>query len=338
MMVAFLLAGLPVYTNETTVGMLNPENKLVLITLDGFRWQEVFNGADSALLTTPAFTPANRAAYWHVSKEERRKKLLPFFWGFLVRHGKLYGNRAYQNKMNVANPYVLSYPGYNELLTGRVDLSLFGNDKAPNPNSTLLDFLNATEAYRDKVAAFTSWEAFPYILNRDRSRIYLNSGDAPSQSGWPETAFGYALNHPENSRSDEETFRACKAYLQKKQPSVVFLSFSGTDAAAHDRQYLRYLQQAQLADRLIGELWQYLQTLPAYAGKTTLIITTDHGRGASSSNWDRHGLLVPGSSQTWMCLLGSGIPAGGEQQQPKQFFQKDIPRLILRLLALHRGH
>ena len=338
----FLLVGLSVQTNEHTVPSLSGENKLFIITLDGLRWQEVFSGADSTLSTNPYYTTdplLTQQRYWDSSPEESRKKLMPFFWNVIAAQGELYGNRKKGNKMNVANPYALSYPGYNELLTGSVDPTLFNNGKVVNPNLTVLDFLAATETYKGKVAAFTSWDAFTYILNKEQSNVYINSGFNSTQDRH------YTQNKSllkrlqaeaednKTTRSDELTFLACKEYIRQNQPSVVLLSFGGTDEAAHDKQYDRYLQQASLADRMIGELWQYLQLLPAYAGKTTFLITTDHGRGNTANNWYTHGLLTSGSSQTWMALLGRGIHASGERQKEGQQYQKNLKELMLKLLS-----
>src|SRR5688500_8012322 len=86
---------------------------VIIITIDGFRWQEVFNGADSSLLHNEDATPGSEiltSVYWDASLLERRKKLLPFFWNILAAKGQLYGNRAYNNKVNVSNNYALSYP------------------------------------------------------------------------------------------------------------------------------------------------------------------------------------------------------------------------------------
>ncbi|MBB1284440.1 alkaline phosphatase family protein [Flavisolibacter sp. BT320] len=340
--IVFLLLGLSVHTNEHTVSALSGENKLFIITLDGLRWQEVFSGADSALSanadynTDPSLT---QQKYWDADPEERRKKLLPFFWNVIAKRGELYGNRQYGNKVNVSNPYALSYPGYNELLTGQVDPTLFGNGKVANPNPTILDFLAASETYKGKVAAFASWDAFPYILNREKSRVYINSG-FDNIEGLSLVSDRTLLNRLQDelednktTRSDELTFLACKNYIKEKQPSVVLLSFGGTDEAAHNKQYDVYLQQAAKADQMIAALWDYLQGLPAYAGKTSFLITTDHGRGNATSNWHTHGMLTNGSSQTWLALLGNKIYATGEKKNAQQQYQKNLKELMLKLLA-----
>ncbi|HEY0355814.1 MAG TPA: alkaline phosphatase family protein [Flavisolibacter sp.] len=320
----------------------NPENKIFIITLDGFRWEEVFKGADPSLIgdeKSTADTAFTKALYWHNDPEERRKKLMPFMWNVVARQGELYGNRDYGNYVNVSNPYALSYPGYSELLTGRVDYSIYNNDKKKNTNKNILQVINKTPGYIGKVAAFTSWDAFPYILDKeDKNSFVLNSG-LQKLDGQGLTHSQKAINSLQGNidqsatRYDELTYIACKEYVIKQKPSFVFLSFSGTDDAGHARRYDQYLQEANNADRMIGELWRLVQTLPDYAGKTTFLITTDHGRGKKKSNWANHGFFVPGSTQTWYALIGNKVVPHGEMKNKTQVYQKDLNRLVMEILA-----
>ena len=321
----------------------NPGNKLFIITLDGFRWEELFNGADSAILNQALATPdagISKALYWDDDVLVRRKRLMPFFWSVIAGHGQLYGNRLYDNKVNVSNPYALSYPGYSELLTGNVDFTIHSNSKKRNPNPTILEMLNQSSQYAGKVAAFASWDVFPYILNAKENQLVLNSGFDKIRG----TALSSAENrinelqaritgNREETRYDELTYIACQEYIIRHKPSVVFLSFSGTDNAGHQKRYDHYLQQANNADRMIGELWRLIQSLPEYAGHTTFVITTDHGRGSSQSNWHKHGIFVAGSYQTWLALLGNGIVPAGEMKGKNQLYQKELKELMKALLA-----
>ena len=84
---------------------------------------------------------------------------------------------------------------------------------------------------------------------------------------------------------------------------------------------------------MIGELWRMLQSLPDYAGKTTFLITTDHGRGKTKGNWSDHGILVSGSSQTWYALLGNTVAPHGEMKHPAQTYQKELNSLVKDILA-----
>ncbi|HET6897782.1 MAG TPA: AP protein, partial [Vicinamibacteria bacterium] len=133
---------------------------VVLITTDGLRWQEVFSGADEALLTKDAGVAdpeALRAELWRDTPAARREALLPFLWQVLAKQGQLFGNADQGHVARVTNGRNFSYPGYNELLSGRADPRIDSNDKKPNPNVTVLEWLNGREAYRGKVAAFCSW-------------------------------------------------------------------------------------------------------------------------------------------------------------------------------------
>lgn len=330
-------------TTQKAAPFFNPENRLVIITLDGFRWQEVFGGADSALINSTDVTmdtSTNKALYWSPSFEDRRKKLMPFLWNVVATRGQIYGNRNYNNNVNVSNPYALSYPGYSELLTGSVDFSITGNHRKKNQNRNVLEVLNDNELYSGKVAAFTSWDMFPYILNQERNGLKLNSGLQNVQDdnlSLSEVAMNKVqsevITEPGETRYDELTYIACKEYMMKYKPSVVFLSFSGTDDAGHNSRYDQYLQEANDADKMIGELWGLVQSMPEYAGRTTFLITTDHGRGASKGNWSEHGILVGGSSQTWFALLGPGIVPQGEVKIRDQVYNKELHGLILNILS-----
>lgn len=335
-----------VSNTHKTIRLLNPQNKLFIITLDGFRWEEVFKGADSLLISDPTLntdTTISKAMYWEEDPKARRKRLLPFFWNVIGRQGKIFGNRDFDNKVNVANPYALSYPGYSEILTGSVDYSIWRNEKRKNKNLNILESLNHSKSYSGKVAAFTSWDVFPFILNKgEKKNFVLNSGLQPIEDN-DLTKSQSILNKLQDqlitkenaTRYDELTFIACKEYILKSKPSVVLLSFSGTDNAGHEDHYDEYLQEAQNADRMIGELWRLIQAMPEYAGQTTLLITTDHGRGKKKNNWSDHGIFVPGSSQTWYALLGNRVDAQGEIKSKQQSYQKDLHALMTEILSVN---
>jgi hypothetical protein len=56
---------------------------IIIVTTDGFRWQEVFNGLDSAIANNKKYNEGDSAylfkKFWSDDVNERRKKLLPFF-------------------------------------------------------------------------------------------------------------------------------------------------------------------------------------------------------------------------------------------------------------------
>jgi hypothetical protein len=321
---------------------IEPVQNLIIITLDGFRWQEVFNGADALLINDKDFTPEDSllsTLYWAATPEERRQKLMPFFWNVIGKKGQIYGNRAYNNKVNVVNNYDLSYPGYNEIFTGYPDPHISSNKRKINPNSNVLEYLNTKPAFHNKVVAFTSWDVFPYIFNENRSGFLVNSGydtlnnEAPLEEetliNGMEEDLVYDKAH---TRYDQLTYLAAKEYLKHYHPKVLFLGLGETDEFAHDGRYDLYLQQANQIDKMIADLWHWVQTTPGYANNTTFIITTDHGRG-TKDKWTSHAEFIKGSSQTWLALVGPGIYPLGEIKEAKQLYQQQLAQAIAKLLG-----
>lgn len=309
---------------------------VVIVTLDGFRWQEVFEGADRRILLKTRFrhSASTDSSFIEPNGYTNRASLMPFFWSTLASQGQLYGNRHYGNRVDCKNPHLLSYPGYDEMLSGYIDKRIRSNKNKVNPNVTVLEMLNNQDELKNEVAAFTTWNAFPYILREDISRIVVNSanelasGRTSARDRWlndhPEAVF-----NPENgARFDEYTFAYAMEYMNRKRPRVLFLSFNETDEHAHAGDYDKYLHAAHKADSLIAQLWSWIQNEPDYQNQTTLIITTDHGRGKGIRNWRKHKMIIPSSSQTWLAVIGPDTPAEGEIKKRKRLFQKQIAKTI----------
>jgi hypothetical protein len=304
----------------------NSEN-IFIITTDGFRWQEVFTGADSELVNNTRFVQdiaLIKELYWDSTAELRRLKLMPFLWNIVARQGQLYGNRLYQNKVDVANIYKISYPGYNEMFTGYPDPVFIPNIPIYNRNSNIFEYLNAKNEYAGKVAVFSSWNIFPAILNKRRTHLQVNSGyeNLPDDS---------SLNNEMINASQEMV--TDKKNIEHNKPKVVLIGFGETDEFAHSRRYDLYLQQAANIDKMIAELWYYVQTSSFYRNKTTFIITTDHGRGKKPAAWYKHGILTKGSGEAWFAMIGPGISRDGEIKSNQQNFQKQMASTIASLLS-----
>ena len=303
---------------------------IVLITIDGLRWQEVFNGCDTQLTkNTDIFT---RLMWSDTSSEARRKKLMPFFWNVILEKGSLYGNRKFGSKVNISNFWRFSYPGYDEILTGKCDLIPVLNTPTYNNSDNLLGIINdSVPPYKNKVVAIGSWNILEYILNKRKSNFKINSGF----SGINDTSFNIlnslqdSINDKSRTRFDELTFLYSRHYIDKYKPKMIYIGFGETDEFAHHKRYDLYLQQINKIDRMIGELWSMMQKDTFYKDNTIFIITTDHGRGRSPKTWSYHFPLLPGCDETWMSIIGNKIKSVGEVKFESQVYQKDLFSLIL---------
>src|SRR6187455_1136884 len=74
-------------------------DRIIVITTDGLRWQELFTGMDSSIANQKKFNQDDSSelfkAYWNEDADQRRKLLMPFFWKTLTRKGQVYGNRQF---------------------------------------------------------------------------------------------------------------------------------------------------------------------------------------------------------------------------------------------------
>ncbi|MBC7947265.1 MAG: alkaline phosphatase family protein [Chitinophagaceae bacterium] len=331
-------------TALVSVGQMKLSENVVVVTMDGLRWQEVFGGADSILSHDTAAKYSTRYVkdhFWAATSEDRRKKLMPFFWSEVSSKGVLFGNRTYGNYFNNANRYWFSYPGYNEIFTGFPDTTVNSNDKIPNKNETVFEYLSKLPEYKGKAAVFGSWDVFSYIFNEKRSGLLVNDGhrDLTGDLTEKQKLFN-SLQHQmpvlfhEGERLDAATFNIAFEFMKTKKPKLIFFGLGDTDEFAHAGQYDYYLDAAQNADEWIAQIWNYIQSTPGYANKTTLIITTDHGRGlAAGSNWRHHGQRIAEASEMWMAAIGPSVKAIGENKQKVQLFQGQIAATIAVILG-----
>jgi hypothetical protein len=317
---------------------------LIVITTDGFRWQELFTGMDSALANQEKYNQGDSAElfkkYWNENAVERRKLLMPFFWKSLMAKGQVYGNRNYGNYVNTSNPYRFSYPGYNEIFTGNPDTSINSNEYPDNPQKNVLEWLNGQRDYKGKVGAFTAWEAFNRILNEKRSgvpviaafdttpgigltrqQLMLNKMLLNSYKPWGE---GECL--------DVFTHYAAMEHLKTNRPKVLYISYGETDEWAHSGQYRDYLNAAYQLDTWLKELWSFIQNDPIYKNKTALLITVDHGRGLNDE-WTKHGKTIIGADEIWFAIVAPGIPVKGEVKTSLQLYQQQLAQTMANLLG-----
>jgi hypothetical protein len=326
-------------------GDRKPKTENVLfVMLDGLRWQEVFTGADESLIDKArggvADVSGTRKRFWREKAAQRREALMPFLWGTVARDGQLFGNHLTKSVARVTNGKNFSYPGYNEILCGFADPKVNSNAKVRNKNVTVLEWLNDKPSLKGKVAAFTSWDVFPYIINAERSGIRVNAGPAPLEGVEP-TDEVRLLNRlmaemhlaGEDTRPDALTYHAARIYVKAKKPRVLFLSFDETDAQGHAGRYDRLLAAAHKNDAFVRDLWETVQAIPQYKDKTTLIVTTDHGRGDPPTDWKNHGVKTKGSEYIWVGILGPDTPALGERKDLEPVTQDQVAATLAALLG-----
>src|SRR5262249_49100932 len=163
---------------------------------------------------------------------------------------------------------------------GLVDVRIDSNDKKLNPNLSVLEFLSTRPAFKGRVAAFCTWDVFPYIFRSERNGLKVHTAWSPV-SDEPLTERQKFLNEllphlprywPDNV-FDMVTMGFAREHLLRHKPRVLYVGLGETDEWGHGRRYDLYLEAAHSADRFLADLWGALQRLPEYRGKTALLIT-----------------------------------------------------------------
>ena len=311
-----------------------PGDNLILITLDGARTAEIFGGLDVEILRSTLAKEAkleDQPVYkrFHAATaQERRQKLMPFFWGELMaRHGSIAGNPELKSAVRLTNTHRFSYPGYSEILTGEArDAVIKSNDAIQNPYPTILEGLQTALALPpERAVVFGSWEVFNAIAEHKAGALTVNAGyeafETPDEEGRDLSRLQFETPTPWNSvRHDAYTFGLAMASLRTQRPRVMYLALGETDDWAHDGRYDRVLETYARNDAYLRELWTWLESQPAYRGRTHILITTDHGRGRTTADWRSHGAKVEGAQEVWMAFISPAFKQRGEWKDHPPMF------------------
>jgi hypothetical protein len=309
---------------------------VILVIADGVRWQEVFTGADPTLLNDDEL----KRKYWKDDPAVRRKLLFPFLWDTVAVHGQIFGNQHAGSVARVTNTMWFSYPGYNELSTGAADPRIDSNEYGPNPNVTVFEWLNRKPGFAGKVEIFATWAAFADIFNGKRSGLPVRAGaslvDANDKS--PQGALLNELYRTTTRLYGADPFDSflhvvVRERLRTHKPRVMFIGYGDTDNWQHMGRYDNFLETAHSFDAYMAELWQQIQSSADYKDRTTLIISTDHGRGSGPVEWRDHGIGQKGSDSIWIAVIGPDTPALGERVGVPAVTQSQIAATVAELVG-----
>lgn len=317
------------------VGDLRPPDRadvIVVVTLDGVRWQDVFDGVDRALAERAGMPPDAI-----VSAPE----LLPNLHWLIATRGAAVGAPG-AGSLAASGPNFVSLPGYLELFTG--DPASGGCDDNGCDRvtaSTLADDL--VNGDLDQVAVFASWPTVGRAASRDPERMVLSVGRNATH---PRAVFeadaelerrlvegDAALPSPGYGayRPDRHTAALALHYLRSRRPRFLFVGLGDTDEHAHQNDYRAYLDALRAADRVVGEIAVHLAELSAAGTKTMLVVTTDHGR---SDGFADHGRRWPESARGWMVAAGDPVRARGRVASPLPRSLADVSATVRAVAGL----
>lgn len=318
-----------------SVAIPPPRLYVVLVTLDGVRWQEVLHGVDRDLARKQSLDP---------SRIVSATELVPNLFRLMTERGAVLGEPDV-GPIAASGPNFVSVPGYVEILGGR-RATCHANACPPVDARTVLDEGAAMpDASLGDVAVIASWEGIGRAIGRGRKNVVVSVG---SHGG--ETRDCVAVDAREKElldageragpapgiddfRRDEVTASLALHYFDVRHPRFLFVGLGETDEFAHQNNYDGYLTALARADAVIGELGQRLDELERAGQRTLLIVTTDYGR---SDAFTDHGAAYPESASVWLVAAGDAIRARGRIRGSEPRRLADISPTIRAILGLPR--
>jgi len=132
--------------------------------------------------------------------------------------------------------------------------------------------------------------------------------------------------------SEPATWAVTRHVLDTVRPSLLVVNFGEMDEIAHAGIRWMYDDSLRRLDGIVRALWDAIEASDTYAGRTTLILTTDHGRhDLEHGGFQHHGCGCDGCRQCFLLAIGPDTPVGREVKSRHNLL--DIAPTVGRLLG-----
>jgi hypothetical protein len=212
---------------------------------------------------------------------------VPRMWNDLRPAGTLY--TAFYN-----NGRTETSPGHSTILTGAYeDVNNAGGERPHSP--TVFEYL------RKEDGALAN-ENF-VVLGKTKLET-LTYSDFTGYGA----SYGASKTQAPSQYNDNQAADSVKHVLQTFHPRLLIVNLAAVDNMGHANNWSGYLSAIRNADSLTYVIWNTIQADPVMGGKTTMIVTNDHGRHTSS--FVNHGDGCEGCRHIMLLVVGPDTPAG----------------------------
>jgi hypothetical protein len=297
---------------------------LVIVTFDGVRTRELFEGADPA-------QPGGGVA--------SGRTLMPYLMDELVPTGSFIGMPGARARIRIGNPSGMSLANFQAIFSGRMTLCA-GNDCDPPYGETLFGRIRRErDLPRESIAMFATWDRLCRGIGADE--VADATCDPVALYGRAVERFGAATEHawksagspPLTEIADQLVLELGIDRLREGPPALLYLAFDDSDAAGHRGDYPAYLETLRRYDAYLRALVAEIDVLEAAGKPVLLVVTTDHGRG-HGDDWTDHGWTVPGTEKVWLFARGPGVARRGVIEEGSARSHLDLRPTIAHLLGL----
>lgn len=306
------------------------EGRVVLVTLDGVRWEDVFTSSSEAKTSRGDGAPPPSA--------------MPNLMAIVRERGIALGGPDCEHDMRASGPNFVSLPGYIEMFSGK-PTSCTHNGCAPVQSRTVLDDARATIESPGEVAVFSSWSRYQNAVARDRKALTLSAGahttlGQTSAAAKSDDRLRFLLEvgaanqgYPGHGdyRPDEHTAKIALRYLETVGPRLLVLGLGDADEQAHRGDVAGYRRAIKRSDEVIAELDRVLARMGNEGSQTAVLVTTDHGRAKTIRG---HGAIWPESQRVFFAAFGARIAHRGITCATSPLHLADVAGSVRSLLGV----
>jgi hypothetical protein len=240
--------------------------------------------------------------------ENPTHEYIPHIWNDLRHRGYL--SHAFYN-----GGTTLTCSGYSTIASGT-------RQTLPDDGSRRADRPMLWEYYRDQTGA----SARSCVTVTEKLKLLMLSYS--TSPGYGAADSSYMIGPTWN---DSLSVRDWLNYAAQYQPVISCLCLGEIDGGGHSGDWNFYLALIRRADRLVYWLYNGIQGLPGFAGRTAFILTADHGR--HDYDWQNHGDGCNGCRHLPFLVIGPDFKVDVEVSSPAAD-QRDLCNTIGMLLDL----
>jgi len=284
--------------------------KVIVLVIDGARFDETFGFGDSDLTGEPSVDT------------------VPSMFTELVPRG------------------TIVRPLYNmgTTITAPAHAALYSGVRQPLANFPLIDepglYRPALPGIGEEVIRQGSGDLNEAMVMGNTSLIWPLQGSLMVGNGFGDGSNWFfvteAPNDPQPASDDRSVLTSIRRQLEESQPRFLLANLKQVDRKGHFGNNGEYIEAIREIDASILDLWNWVQAQEVYSGDTTLIVVSDHGRhrggDPEDETWRNHGDASAGDREIPFFMIGPGVQEGVEVSTP--YSLEDVGVTIAAILEI----